>query len=179
MKDPIVRNGFFCVSRKKLCLDWITEKGFGPSWSYRQRCFAVPPRESDYWPAEDALSSRMVSFRLLESAVLSEASHIKAERGLDFHLSHSQQTLKGMTQIATALNGSTSATPPLFQTFIGSFQTMENRHAYHPTSKETHHLWLTHRAGLPQITSVLFFMLSLLKSLVDFVLWLAISKVQS
>lgn len=189
VKDPIVRNGFPVWALKK-------QREVRPGLDHRKKDLglqelepqAVLLRHASLWVRFVTNRGRHFitdgSFCLLEPAVVFEASHIEAERGLDFHSSHSQQTINDIESNSHNLNGSTSSTHPLFLYSLLYFK--QWKHAYHHTSKETHHFRPTHRAGLPQISSVLLFMLSLLKafslkkkSLVDFVLWLAISKVQS
>lgn len=125
----------------------------------------------------------------LEPAVTSEACHIEAKMGLDFSPSHRQQTINDIKSDSHNLNGSTSSAHSLFQIFIALFQTMKTEHAYHHTSKGTPPL-MTHSQGwtTPNLISAILYVEPLesifviiikKKSLVDFVLWLAISKVQS
>ncbi len=101
---------------------------------------------------------------LLAPAVRSEACHTEAKMGPDSHLSHSQQTIKHINWKATSGNRSTSSTHPLLQILIALIQTTITGHAYHHTSRGRRRLWPRRRAGRPRISSVLFFMLSLLKA---------------
>lgn len=105
-KTPLFGVDFLC-EQKGVRPGPDHRKGLGPSWSYRQYCCTVPPCESDLWPAEGVLSSRMV-FSSLAGAVLSEAFYMEAKRGLDFHLSHCQLTVNDFK--SHNLNGSTSST---------------------------------------------------------------------
>lgn len=126
----------------------------------------------------------MVPFCLSEAAVMFEASHIETERGLDFHSSHSQQTINDIESNSHNLNGSTSSTHPLFHILIALFQTMKTCISSHQQKDKP---FTTQSKGqiTPNLISAtlyveplesIFFKKQKKKSLVDFVLWLAISK---
>lgn len=161
---PLLRNGFSLWADGS----WTGSQEW--TWAYLE-FQAVLLRRASLWVR--FLTSRGRHFTmdgflsLLEPAVIAEACHIEAKMGLDCHLSHRQQTIKDINSNSyNRSGGSISSKHPLFQILIALFQTMtiQTGHAYHHTSKGTQHLWPTHSARWPQISSVLFFMLSLLKA---------------
>lgn len=142
VKDPSFMEWIFCLTRKEfVSLDWIKAKG-------KLELQAVLFHSASLWVWFTTSRGRNYTTDCLHP-------HAEAKRGLDSHSSHSQQTINP--------NGSTSSTLPLFSILIALFQTTKTyhmlMHIITPAKKNT-----TRRAGQPHTSSVLFFMLSLLKA---------------
>ena len=187
-KTPLQGMDFLCEllwSREKSGLDWITGKDLGLQELEPQ---AVLLHHASLWVRFVTDRGRRFitdgSFCLLELAVMFEASYIEAERGLDFHSSHSQQTINDIESNSHNLNGSTSSTHLLFQILIALFQTMKTCISSHQ-QRDTPFTTQSQGRITPNLISAtlyveplesIFLKKKLYISLVDFVLWLAISK---
>lgn len=198
VKDPVVRNGFSCASRKEFGLDWITGTDSDVA-EVTGSVFSPPPPRLPVW----VWFGTSRGHHLITSGFLSlldycsyrpEASLLEAKRRLDLHLSHCLQTITKtnskypQTWVINLISTST------LSVFHCLFSKMKVGLTYHRTSKgktnktnkkkknTPHHRWSTHLAGHLHFSSVLFFMLSLLKAfirkrkknLVDF--WAVISN---
>lgn len=142
-------------------------KGLGPSWSYRQYCCAVPPCESNLWPAEDAVSSRMVSFACWSLLFIG-------------------WTFTCLITSKQDINSTTWMNQPhqhvhfyrIFTDFISNNENGTRINIITPA----HRLWPNSQGWTtPNVNSAILYVEPLKKKtfLVEFVLWLAIRKVQS
>lgn len=165
VNDPSVWNGF-PVRAERSSQDWITGLGkdlglFGVTGSIVAPCL---PCESDLWPAEGAISPQMASsarWSLLSWGTPYGSWKTRGGAGLS-PFSYQAEKWNDMNLSSHNLNGSTSSTRPLFHTVIAFLSNNENwtRISSHQQRNHAAHPTLTG----PHISSVLLFMLSLLKA---------------